>query len=72
MTALENVMMPSVYGSQGISEHECRARAAGAASSDSAWAIGSIMSHRGSRAASSNVSRSPAALVQPVLTVHCR
>ena len=27
MTALENVMMPSVYGSHGFSERECRARA---------------------------------------------
>ena len=27
MTALENVMMPSVYGSHGFSEHECRAQA---------------------------------------------
>jgi macrolide transport system ATP-binding/permease protein len=27
MTALENVMMPSIYGSHGFAEHECRARA---------------------------------------------
>ena len=27
MTALENVMMPSVYGSHGFAEHECRAQA---------------------------------------------
>ena len=59
MTALENVMMPFVYGSHDFSDRECRA-ARGRSSSGSAWAIGSIMSPHGSPAASSNASRSPA------------
>ena len=59
MTALENVMMPSVYGSHEFSERQYRIRR-GRSSSGSAWEIASITSHHSSPAANNNASRLPA------------
>ena len=58
MTALENVMMPFMYGSHDFSDREYRDRAHARSSSGLVWATDSIMSLHDSQAASSNELRS--------------